>query len=323
MSPLGLEVRHIEMLDALLSEQHVSRAAERLSLSQPAVSNALASMRTHFKDELLVRDGAKMVPTPFALELHCRITDILRAIRSLAAARPHFDPAETQCQFRVAMPPHVGALIMPALVQRLIAAAPEARLDCLQLSTAWTSFERGDLDLVVCNENMVPAGSQMVLVLQDHWCCMVGSQTRFKSGRPSRAELARLRLVLPNVELERTMPPLGIEMARNVSVPMELIPHVVAEGGGAAVVPASFAQFHQIALPLHSVALPFPTPIIRCVVAWHANRDHDPASQWLREQVLAASAPASERLAAFGGSAAHAQPGTGEKAKPRAAAGTG
>lgn len=297
MTPLGLEVRHIEMLEVLLTESHVSRAAERLALSQPAVSNALAQMRLHFRDDLLVRDGARMTLTPFAQRLQGQVSDILRAIRALAAARPFFSPAETDHRFRVAMPPHVGALIMPALIRMVAAQAPGARVDCQPLTTAWKSFEAGELDLIVCSHNMLPSGCQMTPVMDDHWRCLLSRSVVLPPGGLSREAWDGLRIVIPDGDLQRTMPDIGREGSANASAPMELIPHVVAEGGAAAVVPASFAQFHQLTLPLQSVALPIATPTIRCVMAWQANLDDDPANLWLREQVLKAAAPANERLA--------------------------
>ncbi len=298
MTPLGLEVRHIEMLEVLLSEVHVSRAAERLALSQPAVSNALAQMRLHFRDELLVREGARMTLTPFAVRLQGQVSEIMRSIRALAAARPYFAPAETDRRFRIAMPPHVGALIMPALIRAVAAEAPSAQLDCQPLAGAWKSFQDGDLDLVVCNLNMVPAGCRTAPVMEDHWRCLISRAVKLPGGRLSVEAFEDLRLVLPTGVGDAQRPPqIRLDTTASASVPMELIPHVVAEAGAAAVVPASFAQFHQLTLPLQSCPLPFETPIIHCVVAWQAAQDQDPANVWLREQVLAAAGPASRRLA--------------------------
>ncbi|MBC2664164.1 LysR family transcriptional regulator [Novosphingobium flavum] len=301
MTPLGLEVRHIEILEAVLAERHISRAAERLALSQPAVSNVMGQLRRHFSDDLLIRHGGQMVLTPFAHSLKEQVAATLKGIRALAKARPHFDPAANDRSFTLAMPPHVGAMVMPNLIQAIALVAPQVRLECVPLGSSWEQFGAGDIDIVLSNVNLLPPMTPNIIVFEDHWRCLVSAQQHFAGDTITRDELARLRFVEPLKEQRLAMPPMDLEAPHSAAVPMEIIPHIVAAGGGVSIVPASFAQFHQLSLPLRSCPLPFETPIIQCAMAWPFSQDHDPANIWLRDRVFAAAEPVSLRLAALEG----------------------
>jgi DNA-binding transcriptional LysR family regulator len=107
-----IDLNLLVILDALLSEQHVTRAAERLHLSQPAVSHALARLRDLLGDPLLVRAGSNLVPTARALELVSPLAEVLAQVQSLLAPNT-FDPANTRRTFRVAMSDYGAASSCP------------------------------------------------------------------------------------------------------------------------------------------------------------------------------------------------------------------
>jgi DNA-binding transcriptional LysR family regulator len=136
-----IDLNLLVILDALLSEQHVTRAAERLHLSQPAVSHALARLRDLLGDPLLVRAGASLVPTSRALELMAPLAEALAQVQSLLAPNA-FDPATAKRTFRLAMSDYGAAIVLPGLIRTLRHEAPGIDL---QISHCFARHRHVDL----------------------------------------------------------------------------------------------------------------------------------------------------------------------------------
>lgn len=100
-------------LDALMTERHVSRAAERMGIGQPAMSAALARLRDIFHDPLLIKTKRGMEPTPRALELAKRVHQAMALIESASRALPEFDPATAEAHFRIVASEGVAQLFIP------------------------------------------------------------------------------------------------------------------------------------------------------------------------------------------------------------------
>jgi DNA-binding transcriptional LysR family regulator len=151
MNLAALDLNLLVALDALLAEAHVGRAAQRIGLSQPAASHALARLRALLNDPLLVRVGARMEPTPRAEALREPLAEALDRVRGLLVA-DRFDPAASQRRFLLMMPDLVVDVLMPDLVERVAAAAPGVRLDV----TPWRGPELTSdaflrsIDLAIC-----------------------------------------------------------------------------------------------------------------------------------------------------------------------------
>ena len=140
-------------LDALLTERHVTRAAERLYVSQPAMSGMLQRLREQFGDQLLVRVGREMEITPKGQALRARVHDLLTDMRELLEAEPHFDPFTAKRSFRVVMSDYCASVFLPRLTRVLSETAPYIQV--------WTenvgadSYERllnGDVDLCISTD---------------------------------------------------------------------------------------------------------------------------------------------------------------------------
>lgn len=128
MNLAQLDLNLLVALDALLAEGGVGRAAQRLNLSQPAVSHALRRLREATGDPLLVRVGPRMELTPHAQALRAPLAQALEQVRGLFQAQG-FDPATSARGFRLMMPDLCVDLLMPAVLAQVAAAAPGVRLD--------------------------------------------------------------------------------------------------------------------------------------------------------------------------------------------------
>src|SRR4051812_11588011 len=111
-------------LDALLSERNVTRAGERVGLSQPAMSSALSRLRRLFQDELLVREGRVYELTLLAQELRDPLQNILEMIDQTIEKKPAFDPAVDKRTFTIVASDHMAFLVLQPLVRRLTMEAP-------------------------------------------------------------------------------------------------------------------------------------------------------------------------------------------------------
>ena len=126
-----LDLNLLVALDALIEERSVSRAADRLNLSQSAMSSALSRLREYFGDELLVPVGRRMEPTALALNLAPAIREILQRIRVTIQARPSFDPATAERRFRVMTSDYLVEVLLADVLRELADTAPGIQMQIL------------------------------------------------------------------------------------------------------------------------------------------------------------------------------------------------
>ncbi|AQA19152.1 hypothetical protein BST95_13780 [Halioglobus japonicus] len=149
LSELGrLDLNLLVALEALLEERSVSRAAERLFITQSAMSKTLGRLRDLFDDPLFVRSGAVMVPTPRAEQLAERLPEVLQAVQSMVQPQ-EFDPGTYEGEINLLVQGHMGAWFVPPLVQLLQERAPRLRLNTVSGDQAFEDkLADGTLDLV-------------------------------------------------------------------------------------------------------------------------------------------------------------------------------
>src|SRR4029453_9657034 len=146
----GLDLNLLVAFDALLDTRSVSRAAERVNLSQPAMSAALARLRAYFGDELLTVSGKRMYPTPFAESLLPHVRETLGKVDELLAASVSFDPGTSERTFRIAGSDYITAALLSPLLRQLAISAPNVRFDIILPSEdSFNLLEEGKVDLVI------------------------------------------------------------------------------------------------------------------------------------------------------------------------------
>ena len=176
-------------LDVLLTERNVTRAGERLFLSQPAVSGILARLRHAFQDELLVRVGRNLELTAFAADLAEPVHDAVRQIEDLLNLRRPFEPESAQWSFRVAASDYVVFLLLGTLLRSLTALAPNISVRFLALEpSAGERLAAGELDFAVLPEELEPSLPSLPL-FEDSWVCAVWA------GHAARARSIHARRV--------------------------------------------------------------------------------------------------------------------------------
>ena len=282
----------LRVLDALLRARSVSRAAEDLDMSQPAVSYALAKLRILFRDPLFIRAARGMRPTPRAEDLALPLEEVLDRIKSGLLTPPRFDPAATQRRFVFNMA-DVGELVfLPALRAHLETAAPGANIRTVstppvQLEEAMRS---GEVDLAVgyfpglrgaaIYQQRLFSHSFVCIVRKDH--PRIGSQfTRkqfLEEGHAVVQQEGKSHELFEQALVEQ-----GLARRVVLSVPHFLaIPLIIAESDLIVTVPhavaRSFARMTDLKM------LPTPVQVRRADVRqhWHARFHRDPANLWIR-----------------------------------------
>ena len=295
MRPMHVDLNLLTALDVLLAERSVGAAADRMHLSQPAMSRTLARLRRVTGDPILVRSGRSMLPTPYAEQIRDELHALVEQAHAILTPPTDFDAATVRRDFTVQCNDVLANAMAADLLDRIRRNAPGVRLRILGESGADSDELRtGRIDVRLTADEPGEPDLRARVVATDHLALVRTDAT----APATLAEFAALDHVVVSRRGRLRDPIDDIlethELTRRVilSVPtIDVALRAVAAGGLATVAPASFAR--RAAHPGLTVhPLPFPLPPIRAVMSWHARVDTDPAHRWLRD-LIAASAAAS------------------------------
>lgn len=286
----GLDLNLLICLDALLDLRNVTRAAEHLSLSQPAISAALARLRTFFADPLLVQNGKRMMPTPFALRLQPAIRAILEDVDGLVGSSPHFDPASSTRDFRICLSDYLASVLLAPLLRHLAQVAPGVRIDMVPLSDDATQrLDRGEIDLLLTPESYVSDEHPSELLFEEEhvvvgWRgnpAMAGpiDVAAFVAAGHVAVEIGRFNRVSFAESFMRAQ---GIERRVEVRVAaFTIIPELLEGTMRLAVMHGRLAAKAARHWPVSVSPLPFTIPPMREMVQFHRARAEDAGLRWL------------------------------------------
>lgn len=306
MNIKDIDLNLLVFLDALLQERSVTRAAEQVGLSQPAMSNALGRLRRLLDDPLLVRSARGMEPTQRALALQRPVQAALAQIETALAPVAEFDPAATQRLFTLMITDYAASVLLPGLTARLARTAPNVALNVLGSDAeSLKAVERGEVDFVVDRFDSLPESFRSRSLWHDEFVCVL------RRGHPALKEGLSLQayLALDHILITRTGIGLGQtdEVLANRALyrrittftrHYHLPPRLVAETDLCATVPARIAYDHARHLPIVVVPPPFDLPPFGIRMVWGPVTHYDRAHRWFRqlvgEAVDAIPAPAPE-----------------------------
>lgn len=290
----SVDLNLLKAFDAVMEERHVTRAAERIGLSQPAMSNALNRLRHLFNDELLVRHSGGMEPTPRARELH---EPIKRALASISAAinrTAEFDPRKSTRTFTLSMTDYTAFVYLPGLMKRLSEEAPGVNISVASRSGAAVAeqLQAGIIDLAIGLYATVPAGHKTQVIGQLHPVCMVRAGHPRVHGKIDMETFLELSHVVfstsgdPTRTFEDGLSRHRLRRRIGLTVPHFLVvPFIVAQSDMIGVLDASMAQAFAKPLNLQIFDVPLPAGDFDVIQMWHRLNDNDPAQKWLREMI--------------------------------------
>lgn len=287
-----IDLNLLVILDALLGEQHVTRAAERLHLSQPAVSHALARLRDLLGDPLLVRAGSGLVPTARALELAAPLAETLAQVQSLLAPNT-FDPASARRTFRLAMSDYGAAIILPRLIRTLRGEAPGIDLQISHASREGMveGLLNGDIDLAAGVLPELPGELRSTPLFEERYVCLLDRQSLPAGGvLDLPTYLSRPHVLLEmrgsgTPEIERTLTALRERRRVAISLPHWSVAQRFISGTDLILTVASRALNEVDDKSLIVVPPPFEIAPFTFLSAWHKRRGGDQALNWLNRRI--------------------------------------
>ncbi|MBW8184701.1 MULTISPECIES: LysR family transcriptional regulator [Shewanella] len=290
--------------DVLLRELNVTRAADQLGISQPAMSNGLKRLRVLFDDPLLIRTSKGMTPTERASELKPVIRELLVGLEKAVEPKAKFNPRESEQVFRMMASDYAEATLIPLLIARLRNEAPKVILDIMTPSDVnFPDVEQGRVDMVINRFDSIPLSFHQKVLWKDSFSCLIN----------------RNHDVLKNFNLEnylnahhvwvsKTGMGIGVGMDPDDVQRLGWVDEALAKIGAKrritvftrhyqaasslaerqdliATVPSKMARLQQDNSRVSIIPPPFEIPPIELTMAWSPLLQHNPAHKWMRELI--------------------------------------
>ncbi|MBL8377682.1 MAG: LysR family transcriptional regulator [Burkholderiales bacterium] len=294
------DLQLLAALEVLVAEGNVSRAAERMGMSQPAMSGLLKRLRATFDDPLLLRTARGMVPTPRAVELAAKAGALIEQARALTGGARKIEPRREERVFRLIATDYVLMVVLPAIQARLEAEAPGIGLDARPPNPrrVLELLASGQIDLGVGYLVDPPAGLRTRLIFREASVCIARKGHPSVKGALTLAQYQQadhVRISPAGVGnyarlVETALVDLRIRRAGGIVVPNFLVaPAIVARSNLLATVPERVARTFAASLPLQILAPPVPLPVLDVSLYWHERAHKDGLHRWMRDLIIEAA----------------------------------
>jgi DNA-binding transcriptional LysR family regulator len=289
-----LDLHLVSIFDAVMTEGSVTKAADRLAMTQSAVSNAIARMRVVWDDPLFTRNGRGIKASARALELWREIQQPLAAIRMAASPAP-FDATTSSHAFRIAVTDYLSGSLWPPLRRHIEQHAPEIRI----LAVPYTSQETGsrlrDNNIDICVGGLQHMGDEFKLqrLFMEDWVCAMRrdhplaqsplTEEKFLAAEHLLVSLSGDPVGIADAALERVGQRRRVAMTLNNfsgALPLLLSSNLIA------VLPAGVVRTHPLEDQIYACDVPLAIAPFDCQMAWHIRYDRDSAHRWMRALIV-------------------------------------
>ncbi|WEJ08550.1 LysR family transcriptional regulator [Sinorhizobium prairiense] len=291
----GLDLNLLVALDALMTERNVTAAARSINLSQPAMSAAVARLRTYFRDELFTMSGREFIPTPRAEGLASAVREALLHVQLTIISGKPFNPAQSDRRFRIIVSDYVTLVFFERIVERATREAPSVSFEFRPPTDDNEDLlRRGEVDLLILPEIFMSNAHPRTKLFDDVHVC-VGCRSNKRLLQPLTFE-RYLSMGHVAVQFGDTLR-LGIEeryllehgRKRRIDVVVNgysMIPPMLSDTERIGTMPLRLAQHLAKTIPLQMVELPLPQHLpFTEAVQWPALHNSDPASLWMRQML--------------------------------------
>jgi DNA-binding transcriptional LysR family regulator len=306
MNIARIDLNLLVYLDVLLAECNVSRAAVRLGISQPAMSNGLRRLRDLFDDPLLVRTSQGMQPTERAQAIKPVVREALSIIELTVQPQQAFDPALSDRVFRIMASDYGELTLLPRLLMRLREEAPLVALDILTPSdVSFADLEQGKVDMAINRFNQMPSSFHQNTIWHDNYSCVCHRDHALAVDYNLEAYLASRHIWVSKTGMGRgvginpkelmrlgrvdeALADLGYE--RNIAVftrHYSVAATIAAQPGLVATLPTRLARQLIANEALMIRRTPFMVPPFELKMIWSPLLQHNPGHLWFRRLVLA------------------------------------
>jgi DNA-binding transcriptional LysR family regulator len=293
--PNRLDLNLLAVFQEVYRERQISGAARRLGLTQSAVSNALARLRRAFDDELFVRTGGGMQPTPFAEQVAGPVGAAMAQVALALNQRSQFDPATSARRFVLAMTDVGEVHFMPALIERCRAVAPHVQISSVRAGSVALkeALETGRVDLAVGPFDNISEALYQRLLFRQPYVSMFRKGHPLSRGKVTLARFARAEHLLvdatdsPYDRINQLLEQAGVGQSTRFRVPhFTAVPYIVSASELVVTVPQKLAERAARPFGLHWIVPPLELPELQTNLFWHRRFNQDPGNQWLRALVV-------------------------------------
>jgi DNA-binding transcriptional LysR family regulator len=289
-----LDLNLLVALDILLEEQNITRAAERLHMTQSATSGVLGRLRSYFEDELLVQVGRKMQPTPYAMELARPVREVLLTIQSSITSKPVFDPTTSKRHFRLITSDYLISVMFSKVIQKIHQQAPHVTFEMLSPGDNSSDLMvRGEVDLMIVPERYIVDDHPSQLLFEEEQICVVCKDN------PEVGKSLTLEQYMGMGHIS-----VGFGRNRHLSIEdwfmnqygfnrrLEVITNdfntlaqLIVGTRRIATMHKRLAELYAEHLPLRLLPPPVKLPVMREYMLWHRSMEGDSMHRWLRERI--------------------------------------
>lgn len=296
MKPPHVDLNSLIALDAILQTQSVTRAAERIGLSKPAMSHALGRLRARLGDPILVRSGQRWILTDRAQGLAAQVAVLVEDARQVFG-RPSFSPQTLVREFRIHATDHAITVLGVPIGRAVAREAPDVALRFLPILPDDVAALRGDVDLAIGVFPHLPAEFRKVKLFEDRFVCVARRDHPRVAGKLTLKTFCELHhlLVAPRGKggstVDTALAERGLRRKVTRAVPYFLAAlHCVAESDCIATLSWRLASKYAERFGLQIVKPPLPLPTYTIDQIWHPRVDAEAAHVWLRRTISAVTA---------------------------------
>ncbi len=297
----GLDLNLLFALDALLKEKNVTRAAERVLISQPAMSGALNKLRYHFDDPLLERQGRGLELTHKAKALREPLTEFMVLAERMLNHTPTFEPATDARIFTIAMSGYCAEIFGVPLVRRILKCSENVSIQIIDLTIeSLVAVKEGQIDFCITVEEGSMSdgpkgyeGLESVNVYNDEFVLVSAAKNKAIKGAVGYAGFCKL----PYVETRFGNGLISIvehSLRRNKERPVTraCVPSflkalaMLSDTSMVTIAPSRLYETYKSVFGLGATNVPFKLPSLKETLFWHPRNENDPSHVWMREIML-------------------------------------
>ncbi len=291
-----IDLNLLIVLDAILAERNITRAADRLHLSQPALSHALARLRIALNDPIVTRQQGIMVPSPKALRLQEPLRKQLEQLESMLTGLDVFDSATLTDVLYVGASDYAEFLLMPAVVEQAQTLAPRLCLITRSVPSVSQYLSAGKVDMAIVFSDAPIADLHQATLVTDRLVCLMAAdrpaaprELTLESYLAGRHVQVSLRGVLEGAP-DKALAARGLMRTVGFATPHFLAAaSMVARTDLIMTIPFCVAQRLASQMPLRILELPIEHPQVELRLVWHPRTDGDAGRAWVRGLIMAAA----------------------------------
>jgi DNA-binding transcriptional LysR family regulator len=290
-----VDLNLLRVFQAILEERSLTRAGQRLGLSQPAVSYSLGRLRALFDDPLFVRTTGEMLPTPTATELAAPINRAIASIREVLRHGDRFDPAASHREFHLSMSDVGEQVFLPILCSKLQELAPSVRLSVQQVPIVDVEekLRLGQLDFAIGNMPALKLTTQYKLLFHEPYVCMTRQRSGLPAQKISREKFESISHVLvgssesSHNNIEHLLQTEGLHRRIALRVPhFTVIPQLIRRTDWMVTLPLRVARLFNERHEFAIYPLPVEIPEVEVTAHWHDAFDAEEGNRWLRSLII-------------------------------------